>query len=446
MTRGVPQSIPGEPRPRVYPGVRAISAPSTAALSQGAWSTPRPIPPMVRRMLLFFVAAMPFESFTFPLLPESLSPPKITGLLFFGFCLWYPKACFPRPAPAVLWFSGYLAVFLVLGMFVAPEVRGVPSQFLIMAQNVLLFWVGSSLLRDIRLTRQCIFAFGVATAGLAIGAVFHLPGFGSERMERAGRAGERMAAGDLGPNALGAMMAVAAVMLIGLLLDNTARTRARAWLLACSTAPLLLVLVATGSKGGLLSFVLGASLFLIPLAPSRRRFAAFVLGGFALIALGVMVARNPVAVRRLTDTVETGAVAKRNVIYPRAFEMFLERPVLGWGPIGFIYELGSRMGESVRDPHNTLLWLLLETGIVGTFFFLAGFRLCVRAAWRSRAGPEGVLPLALLVATTVKNFTGTGLGGKTLWLILAIALASPVASAKWKRAVSSSSRRAPASR
>ena len=447
MTRGLRQSILGEPGPRADPGGRVgpVRGSSTAGLAQEAWPTSRSIPPMVRRSLLFLVATMPFEQIVLPVLPGSLNPVKISFLFLLGCCFWYPKTCFHRPAPAVLWFSGYLAVFLVLGMFIPEELRGqLPGRLLTMALNVFIFWVGSSLLQDIRLARQALFTFGAATAGLAVGIFLHLPGFAATAKEEAhsGHLKGRMIGADVGANYLAALMALAAIMLIGLLLDNTARTRARAWLLACLTAPLLLLLIKTGSRGGLVSFVLGASLFLIPLAPSRRRFAGFALGGFGLIALGVMVARDPLAVDRLNQMITKGEVAGRDVIYPRAIQMVLERPILGWGPFVFLYELGARVGLPTRDPHNTLLWLLLEGGIVGTFFFVAGFWRCFRGAWRSRAGPEGILPLALIMASVVKNFTGTGLAQKMLWMTLAIALASPVVSARWKRAVSAGDFRA----
>jgi O-antigen ligase len=293
-----------------------------------------------------------------------------------------------------------------------------------------------------RLARQCLFTFGSATAGLAIATILNLPGFAETKRVGSGLEGMRTSSIGYNPNDLGAVCGVAALMLIGLLLDNTRRTRARAWLLACLILPLLALMVATMSKGALVSFMLGVSLFLAPLAPARRRIMAIALGVFGVIALVAMVARDPVSVARWNQVLNEGRGAGREVIYPLALQMIRERPILGWGPIEFSYELGSRLDLPSRDPHGMFLYLLLEGGIVGTFFFLAGYWLCARAAWRSRAGPEGILPLALMVTVTAFNLTGSWFARKTFWLVLAIALTSPVARREWQRALSLRNRRA----
>jgi O-antigen ligase len=309
-----------------------------------------------------------------------------------------------------------------------------------MAQLVLFFWVGSSLLQDIRLARQSRFTFGASAAGLALGTLLQLPGFAVSNRTGEFSGATRTTALDYNPNALASLMGLAAVMLIGTLLDNTKRRRGRTWLLSGMVAPLLLVMVGTSSRGGLMSFVLGMSVFLVPMAPSRRRIASLALGIFALIALGVIVARDPVSLARWTQTVLEGRIAGRDRIWIQGVAMFLERPILGWGPVDFLYELGSRLNLPSRDPHNGVLWLLLEVGIVGALFFFAGFYLCARASWKSRTGPDGILPLALMVMAAAMNFGGSSLSLKLIWFVFAIALASPVTSAKWQRAVSPANR------
>jgi O-antigen ligase len=310
-----------------------------------------------------------------------------------------------------------------------------------MVQLLVLFWVGSSLLQDIRLARQGLFTFGAAAAVFAVATVVGLPGFTMPESATGGL--KRQTALDYNPNWLATVMAVAAVILIGLLLDNTRRTRGKTFLLVGLAPPVLLLLVGTGSRGGIASFVLGASLFLVPMAPSRRRFAGFALASLGLIALGLMVSRNPLTMARWTATVKEGQIAKRDRIWAAGTRMFLERPILGWGPIANFYELKLRSPNP--DPQNLLLGLLLEVGVAGTVFFAAGYWLCVRAAWKSRAGPEGILPLAVITTLTVKNFSGTGLTLKEMWLFLALALASPVVSTNWKRAISARDDRARAS-
>ena len=73
------------------------------------------------------------------------------------------------------------------------------------------------------------------------------------------------------------------------------------------------------------------------------------------------------------------------LFFSAAWEMFLEKPLIGWGPANNISELGSRLGlgSAIGMPHNVYLWLLTETGLLGTVPFLAGLWLC----WRR--GMEG---------------------------------------------------------
>jgi O-antigen ligase len=379
---------------------------------------------------------MPFDQIILPWLPGFLSPARISGVVFFGCCLWYPKTCLRRAPPAVLWFAGYLAVVALLGMFVPAELRGqVLIRFLTMTQLVIFFWVGSSVLQDIRLARQSLVTFGAAAAALAVGTLLQVPGLTVSNRTGEFSGATRTTALDFNPNTLASLMSVAAVMLIGTMLDNTKRRKWMTWLLTGMVAPLILVIVQTGSRGGLLEFVIGVSLFLVPMAPSRRRIAAFALGSFALIALGVMIARDPVSLVRWTQTISEGRIAGRDAIWNEGIHMFLERPILGWGPVDFLYELGSRLSLPARDPHQGILWLLLEVGIVGALFFFVGFYLCARASWKSRTGPEGILPLALMVMAVAMNLVGTPLARKHFWFVLALALASPVVSAKWQRAV-----------
>jgi O-antigen ligase len=337
----------------------------------------------------------------------------------------------------VLCFVGYLAIFLIDAFFTPEELRSeVRSRFQTMVRLVVFFWVSSGLLQNVRLRRQVLFTFGAASSVFAIGTIFKVPGI-ADTFAAGGRiAGTRAAALGMNPNLLAAVMAVGALMLIGLLLDNTKRSRAETWCLAGMIAPILVVIVRTGSRAGLVSFVLGASLFLIPLTPSRRRIAALALGCLALIGLGILITRDPVSMVRWTETLQEGHMSGRDAIWSEGIPMFGERPILGWGPMELFYELGSRLGLPIRDPQNLVLFLLLEVGIVGTSFVFAGFWFCGRAAWRSRTGPEGVLPLALLVAISVKEMSGVGIATKHIWLVLAMALASPVVSRAWQRKVS----------
>ena len=128
---------------------------------------------------------------------------------------------------------------------------------------------------------------------------------------------------------------------------------------------------------------------------------------------------------------------------PKALEMFKERPLIGWGPVHHLYELGSRFGVLKLDTHNLYLWLLTETGLLGAIPFFIGLGICWSAAWKARDGIQGILPTAMIVFLLTINMAGTWHNRKLFWIVLAYGLASYSFVAprwRWRRSVRVNSR------
>jgi len=137
---------------------------------------------------------------------------------------------------------------------------------------------------------------------------------------------------------------------------------------------------------------------------------------------------------RWEKTCLEGDLSGRDEIWPKAWAMFEESPLIGWAPVYHYYELGSRLGELSRGTHNLYFWVLIETGLWGALPFFAGLWLCWSAAWRARAGPQGVLPMAMLLFLLLIGMKATLLNLKLLWIVLAYSLASGrVAVSPWGR-------------
>jgi O-antigen ligase len=138
-----------------------------------------------------------------------------------------------------------------------------------------------------------------------------------------------------------------------------------------------------------------------------------------------VIVNNEVAVERWESAVQEGGASGRTEIFREAFRMFTERPLAGWGPVRFTYELGDRLHYwPLRDTHNQLLGLLTEVGILGTIPYLAAVILCFLSAWKARHTAHGILPLAMLVTLVVINASLSWQNRKPHWIILAYALAS----------------------
>src|SRR3954451_20002102 len=118
----------------------------------------------------------------------------------------------------------------------------------------------------------------------------------------------------------------------------------------------------------------------------------------------------------------------RGRMAPVLWEIFLRSPIYGSGPDRYQYELTRRAlpyqaeKQHTVPSHNLALLLLVETGIIGFALFAVGVGKALAAAWRARAGPLGLLPLAWLLPLTIACLTiASGVFGPMFWFVIAYA-------------------------
>jgi len=244
----------------------------------------------------------------------------------------------------------------------------------------------------------------------------------------------RLSAAGQNPNELAVIMALAAQALIGFGIDQTRRNKwIRVTFMAVSLLPLI-TMVYTGSRGGIIAFLTGVAVYALPYRKSKRKMIAIL--GAAITVVGVLyfVVNDQSTMSRFERSYKKGETAGRDRLFAVSAEMIAEKPLLGWQPIVYSYELASREGrngpraghylQGPRDAHNLFLHLLVEVGLLGALPFLIGLGLCMRAAWTARIGSLGLLPLTWLITMIVANTSGTWMVAKLLWLVLALNLAS----------------------
>ena len=190
---------------------------------------------------------------------------------------------------------------------------------------------------------------------------------------------------------------------------------------------LAIAILQNGSRGGMIALAMGLLTFALNGSGLRARIRNTV--GVAL-ALGVVTwaSYNNEGLRnRFKQSMVAGAMAGRERVYPELAHMFLERPIIGYGPVANKYVLGGRLPEqhyARRDAHNLLLEVMTSTGTAGLIPFTVLLGLVWRAAWRARRGPDGILPLALLVAVLTANLSGNWIAGPLLYVVFTYVLAS----------------------
>ncbi len=381
---------------------------------------------LVSQLFVLFAFLMPFDTIReglFGIAGWFLSPCVV--LLMLGLLLFARPAQFISRLPAA--FAYFLAYALLYGCWVALFVsdKDVFAFQLyggeLLVAMITLFAVAHAALRDEKCARRALLAFAISCA---LVSTLVLLGMGGAQV--VAETGGRMFVSNTGPNAFAALLGLGIVCSLSYPLRY--RGGGSAFVLALLLVlPQALAVIYTGSRGGLVATVAGI-LALLPLRPRLDRKTLGQLAAFASAAALLLAASGSMAVsrNRWQHTFESGSLAGREAIYPEALHMFLERPLLGWGPYLNLQELSRRLAypSLLRDTHNDLLWVATEMGLVGLAVLGLGVWLCIRAAITARQRHRDSLPLALLVCSLVAGMSCTNLRSPDLWVVLAYAMAS----------------------
>jgi O-antigen ligase len=165
-----------------------------------------------------------------------------------------------------------------------------------------------------------------------------------------------------------------ALNLLGLVaLNSFRRGRLRGVLALLFLTALPMAIVATKTRAVWLSFA-GSILLLLFFSPSRRLRRAclglVIAGSLALLAaVAGSNGRTP-----LFDRLEErGPVMFRMAIYQAGWEMFLKKPLIGWGAVDMQSGLSRRISGFHQENfffHNTYLEIAVQYGLVGLVLYL----------------------------------------------------------------------------
>jgi O-antigen ligase len=374
--------------------------------------------------LYLLMASIPFElpgyRGSFP-----IEIPELTGAIFILCALVQPSRSFARVPRTVWWFFAYLIVFAIaVAVNFVNNVFGVVQLFLLLLQNMLVFWAAANIMEEETVATGALTTFGIACF---LRALLPMAGIG-RTATRVWTGGFRISAFGQNENNAAIFLAAGLIALLGLAYVRRARSPIRPRLLVL---PLCAVIAYsafnTGSRGGLFALVAGLAMFALPRGHGARHwvrnaaFASVLVLGMVYAALAVPVMRY-----RVHQSENEGKMAGRENLYPLLLEMFKEKPIIGWGPENSHYELSLRDGYMLmqRDSHNLILEVVTNSGLLGGFVFCTALFLCCAAAWRARASPEGLVPLAMVTCVLMGNMSGNWISSKLIWVVLAYAVAS----------------------
>jgi O-antigen ligase len=177
--------------------------------------------------------------------------------------------------------------------------------------------------------------------------------------------------------------------LLGVLaLHALLRGRIRGVRAAVLLASLPVAILATMTRAVWVSFAVSVGVLIFR---SHNRRLRHICVAVAIVgALGSLIVLSFADQRRaLIDRLhESGPLDYRQAVYAGAWQMFLEKPLTGWGMKQMPAELvrhvsGYKVKGKELDPHNTYLEMLVEHGILG--FALYGWLMW--EIWRLGRGP-----------------------------------------------------------
>lgn len=347
----------------------------------------------------------------------------LVGAVFLLTTVFSPRVCFARISAPVGWYWAFLYVWVAAFALSGGQYPDLVVQaFLRLLQLVLILWAMSNMMRDEPTMRSALLVLAlscVALAALQVTGVANAQADLGDGLRRATVLGQN-------PNRTGRFLAGGALILIGLSYGRTRPALRPQWLAWPLVALLAIAMVRGGSRGAMLSLAVGMFTFALAGGNLRSKLRNSIVALLVVGVLGWVAIQSPLMQKRFAQA-ESGNLAGREEIFPTAFEMFRERPVLGWGPMRTYFELASRLPESGherRDTHNLVLELLTSTGAVGALLCLTALAMSILAAWQARRGAEAVLPLALMTSVVIGNMSGNFLAFKLYWVYQAYAIAS----------------------
>jgi len=254
------------------------------------------------------------------------------------------------------------------------------------------------------------------------------------------------------PNVAGGFLAISAVVALAFLLRRREGLPGAPW--RPSAYFILLVvqvvaLLATRSRGSMTAVAFGlAAVGLAAVAPRRRPDIVVVVGAILGI-VWMLASSNLVAFwDRGESEAQLGTLNSRTEVWGQAFQLFDEKPLLGHG---FMSARGVFLDTfGLGGAHNAFVEVLVNSGILGTVWWVALVLLVVAGAVRAvRSGdPDGPVLAGIVAALIGTAMTAGGLGQaatvQNVWLFLCAGWIAALPRLEWRVAAAAARAARPA--
>lgn len=159
-------------------------------------------------------------------------------------------------------------------------------------------------------------------------------------------------------------------MTIGLLFYKKNSFLIKSYLFA-SLVLMIIGLITTQSKGGLIAFSIALLIFLFKVFRKNKLRVVSII-----ILLALIITLHPatnVVFHKIYDAFYRRSLTGREIIYQEAIKVFLSHPFIGAGLGSLQYYMEQFTGRASYKAHNEYLQILAEVGILGLIFFASLF-------------------------------------------------------------------------
>lgn len=283
---------------------------------------------------------------------------------------------------------------------------------------------------DNRVLDYCLYGFSFGAIVLSV--LFYF-GIGVE--VNTVKEGERFTMFGSNENVLGIIQSISVAIILNLfILKDRLNLH---WMRFIFLIPMVLsatMIVATGSRTALLiiSIVFVVSILFYQTKIQNKVVIIFAGLAVAYFALQWFLISDSTAHYRVIDFIDESDTSGRTYIWQRYLAYFPEHPLLGVGSAGML-DLAIRSGvgttevlgyKTALSPHNVLIEVLMETGLVGLFIMFVYWWKTFRCTFKSLRLYHVSLPLVLIIPILLVLLSGQLLTEKYAWIIYAYMIAS----------------------
>jgi O-antigen ligase/polysaccharide polymerase Wzy-like membrane protein len=311
--------------------------------------------------LWIFVFTVPWERLI--VLPGLSIVTRVTGGLALGLTLFAVVTSGRVRRWRAFHVAGLLFVIWTgIGVWVLFGGGQIPMKLYTFVQLFAVVWIMWELAPSVKRMRGLLTAFLLGAFVPAIATIL--------LYLRVGGALRRFSAGGADENSLAMTLALAFPM--GWYLSMTTERPVLRWLCRAYVPVGLFAAALSGSRGGMLAFLV--ALLVVPLtmklSPGRLMAAIALLG----LSGALVVAYVPdTVIERLGTTgesLESGSLGGRFRFWVAGVDAFTRQPLMGYGVGGFVRAITPELGSEARVAHNSFLSVLVEEGLVGLILYM----------------------------------------------------------------------------